>query len=176
MDKIGQVVIFFHKGDFSRHDDIYLCDYVMDNQVKIKIASYCAYQERTQAEVRAKLKTLGVWGDEAEELIAFLITENYLNEERFAKIYAGSKFRVNRWGRRKILAALKTKGLSAYCVQAGMQEIDPDAYWEALCGEIEKRSKENTLTEKQRVFRALTAKGFESDLILSAWQEVWSSQ
>lgn len=170
------MVIFFHKGGFSRHGDVYLCHYVMNTQVKIKIASYCAYQERTQAEVRAKLATWGVWGDEAEELVAFLIVENYINEERFARIYAGSKFRVNRWGRRKILAALKTKGLSVFCVQAGMSEIDADAYWEALVSEVQKRSNVNTISEKQRVYRALVAKGFESDLILSAWQEVWSNR
>lgn len=145
----------------------------MNTQVKIKIAQYCAYQERTQAEVRTKLATWGVWGDEAEELIAFLIAENYLNEERFAKVYAGSKFRVNRWGRRKIVASLKAKGLTAYCVQVGMQEIDPDTYWEALVSEVTKRSRENSLADKQRVFRALLAKGFESDLIGDAWKEVW---
>ena len=144
-----------------------------NTQVKIKIANFCVYQERTQEEVRSKLASLGILGDEAEELITFLITENYLNEERFAKIYAGSKFRVNRWGRRKILASLKTKGLSPYCVQVGINEIDPDDYWNVLLSEISKRSKQNTLPEKQRVFRALLAKGFESDLISSAWKEVW---
>lgn len=147
----------------------------MDTQLKIKIANFCVYQERTQAEVRSKLASWGVWGDEAEELISFLITENYLNEERFAKIYAGSKFRVNRWGRRKILAALKAKGLSSYCVQVGMKEINPDDYWDALVNELGKRSKENTLSEKQRVFRALLAKGYESDLIGEAWKEVWGN-
>lgn len=144
-----------------------------DSQVKIQIANFCVYQERTQEEVRSKLASLGVLGEEAEELIAFLITENYLNEERFAKIYAGSKFRVNRWGRRKILASLKTKGLSSYCIQVGMKEIDSDDYWNVLLAEISKRCKQPSLAEKQRVFRALLAKGFEFDLIASAWNEVW---
>lgn len=145
----------------------------MDKKNLIRIANFCVYQDRTQQEVREKLASWSIDEEEGEEMIAYLITENYLNEERFARIFAGSKFRVKKWGRKKILYELKARKLSTYCIQAGMSEIDPDLYWETLVKEVEKRSKEANLLEKQRVFRALLAKGFESDLITAAWKEVW---
>ena len=49
-----------------------------------KLKHYCAYQERCHSEVRQKLYRLGVWKREHDEILATLIEENYLNEERFA--------------------------------------------------------------------------------------------
>ncbi len=49
-----------------------------------KIKQYCAYQERCHAEVRDKLYSYGLYKKEVEPIISLLITENYLNEERFA--------------------------------------------------------------------------------------------
>ena len=53
-----------------------------------KLKHYCGYQERSHAEVRQKLYTLGLYKAEVEELISRLIEEGYLNEERFARMFA----------------------------------------------------------------------------------------
>jgi regulatory protein len=121
--------------------------------ILVKAANFCAYQERTHAEVRERLQKWEVWGDEAEEIIAFLITDNFLNEERFAKIFAGSKFRVKQWGR-----------------QVGMAEIDDDDYLETLKDILEKkkhelRTEKQPLIIKQKLARYALGKGFESDLV-----------
>jgi regulatory protein len=104
----------------------------MDRLILQKAASYCAYQERTQDEVRQRLKKWNVWGEEADELIAELISMNYLSEERFAKTYAGGKFRIKNWGRMKIRQELNRRGLSQYSIEKGMGEIEDKAYVEGL--------------------------------------------
>ncbi len=91
-------------------------------KAKQKIAHYCAYQERCQQEVRSKLYQYGLYKNQVEETLAWLITEGYLNEERFAKTFAGGKFRVKKWGKLKIEQALKQKQLSSYCIRKGMAE------------------------------------------------------
>ena len=58
-----------------------------------KAEHYCAYQERSQQEVRDKLYEWGLWPDAVENIISELIGGNYLNEERFAKAYAQGKFK-----------------------------------------------------------------------------------
>src|SRR5690606_40103744 len=68
-------------------------------EAKIKIASYCAYQERCQKEVRDKLYEYGLHSHEVENLITSVILEGFLNEERFAKAFARGKFRIKKWGR-----------------------------------------------------------------------------
>ena len=72
-----------------------------------KLKHYCAYQERCHSEVKEKLYSLGVFKKEADNIIAKLIEEGYLDEERFAIAFAGGKFRIKQWGRVKIKYELK---------------------------------------------------------------------
>ena len=141
----------------------------MNREVLVKAANFCAYQERTQQEVRKRLAELEVEGDEAEEMIVWLIENNYLNEERFARIFAGSKFRQKRWGRLKIRQELKMRGVSEYCLKAGMSEIEDEDYIQTLTDLLEKKAKEikesNPLKRKQKLLSYALSKGFESDLV-----------
>ncbi|MFD2932448.1 regulatory protein RecX [Spirosoma flavum] len=136
-----------------------------------KAAMFCAYQERTQQEVRDRLKDWGVFGDDAEEVIAELIQQNYLNEERFAKSFAGGKFRVKGWGRRKITQHLKQRGISGYNLDQAMKEIAPDDYRGTLTTLLNKKRQSlhdaNPLVIKQKLVRYALSKGYESDLIFS---------
>jgi hypothetical protein len=69
-----------------------------------------------------------------------LIETNFLNEERFAKAFAGGKFRTKKWGRLKIKRELAARKISDYCIKAAMKEIDEKDYWECLVQLIEKKS------------------------------------
>ena len=93
-----------------------------------KIKQYCAYQERCHSEVRDKLYSFGLHKNDVEEIISTLITENYLNEERFAIHFAGGKFRMKQWGKIKIKQALKYKQVSDYCIRKALKEIDAHEY------------------------------------------------
>lgn len=141
----------------------------MNKEALVKAANFCAYQERTQQEVRKRLSELEVVGDEAEHIIVWLIENNYLNEERFARIFAGSKFRQKRWGRLKIRQELKMRGVSEYCLKAGISEIDEDDYLQTLATLLAKKSLEikesNPLSKKQKLVQYALSKGFESDLV-----------
>lgn len=97
-----------------------------------KLRHYCAYQDRTHNEVKTKAWSLGIRKAETEELTSRLIEEGCLNEERFAKAFAGGKFRIKQWGRIKIKAALKQKQISSYCIAAAMNEIEETKYRETL--------------------------------------------
>lgn len=136
-----------------------------------KAAMFCAYQERTQQEVRDRLKDWGILGDDAEEVIAELIQQNYLNEERFAKAFAGGKFRVKGWGRRKIRQHLQQRGISGYNLDQAMNEIAPDDYQDTLKELLDKKRRslhdENPLVIKQKLVRFALSKGYESDLVFA---------
>ena len=83
--------------------------YLTKEQAIQKAKQFCGYQERSHAEVVQKLWDLGIRQADHDEIISSLIEENYLNEERFAKAFAGGKFRMKDWGRKKIYYALKEK-------------------------------------------------------------------
>ena len=150
----------------------------MDRLILQKAASYCAYQERTQDEVRLRLKKWNVWGEEADELIAELISMNYLSEERFAKTYAGGKFRMKNWGRMKIRQELNRRGLSQYSIEKGMGEIEDKAYVESLKTLLVKKKNLLLKTEsdafklKQKLVRFALGKGYESELVWKVVEEL----
>jgi regulatory protein len=95
--------------------------------------------------------------------------QNYLNEERFAKAFAGGKFRVKHWGRNKIRQELKARHVSEYCINAGMKEIDEDVYMETLktlaSEKLESIKEKNPLARKNKTAQFLMGKGYEADLI-----------
>lgn len=97
-----------------------------------KMKSWCAYQERCQQEVYQKLRQAGLTPVEADTIIARLIEENYLNEERYAIQFAGGHFRQKKWGRQKILYALRQKQISEYCIKKAMQQIPAADYGATL--------------------------------------------
>ncbi len=142
----------------------------MTNQVALeKLRRYCAYQERCHQEVRSKLLSLKVYGDELEEIISDLIDDNFLNEERFAKAYARGKFRMKRWGRMRIRQELKRRHISEYLIKKGMAEIDEDEYMEVMQELIEKYMQrqigQHPALVRKKTANHLFSKGYESHLV-----------
>lgn len=141
-----------------------------EEQVLRKLKHYCAYQERCHQEARDKIYSFGLNKNDVEKLIAQLIEEDYLNEERFAIQYSGGKFRMNEWGRIKIRHALQQKKVSEYCIKKALTQIDEEDYektlqkltqskWNTLKGE------KNILIKKRKLQGYLLQKGFEAALI-----------
>ena len=130
---------------------------------------YCAYQERSQQEVRDKLYSLGLHKKDVEQTISLLITERFLNEERFAIAYAGGKFRIKQWGKVKIRHALRLKNVSDYCIRTALSQISDHDYEQALRSLIEacsKKIKEKDSWKKNyRIAQYVVSRGFESDVV-----------
>lgn len=141
-----------------------------------KLKQYCAYQERSHYEVQQKLWDLGVRRAEHDEIVATLIEEDYVNEERFAKAFAGGKFRMKDWGRKKIYYALKEKQVSEYSIKKAMKEIDDEDYKKVLLDLAEKKyaslKGEQYLVRRKKTMDYLLHKGYEPDLVSKAINEI----
>ncbi len=134
-----------------------------------KLKHYCAYQERCHREVKEKLYNLGVWKKDHDEIIATLIEENYLNEERFAIAFAGGKFRIKQWGRVKIKYELKQKQVSDYCIKKALKQIDEEEYLKVLDKLAKEKyaslKSEQYLVRKKKTMDYLFRRGFEAELV-----------
>ncbi len=141
-----------------------------------KIKHYCAYQERSHSEVKEKLYALGAWKKDHDEIIATLIEENYLNEERFAIAFAGGRWRIKQWGRVKIMYELKQKQVSAYCIKKALGQIDEDEYAKVLNNLAKEKylalKSDQYLVRKKKTMTYLLQKGFEPDLVRSALEKI----
>ncbi len=137
----------------------------------LKISNYCAYQERSHKEVRNKLYEYGLRQNDVEEVISRLITDGYLNEERFAKAFAGGKFRIKKWGRNKIVHELEMLGVTPRCIRTGLQSIDDLDYRKTLKELLKKKlaqtTESNEFKKRDKVARFAIAKGYEPDAV---WQ------
>jgi regulatory protein len=146
--------------------------YWTGEEAKTKIAAFCAYQERCQKEVREKLHERGLYGDKAEDLIADMISEGFLNEERFAKAFVRGKFRLKKWGRNKIMQDLKFRHISPNCIKYGFREIEDEEYVETLRELAEKKwrslPEKDPFKKKHKVYQYLIGRGYERDLIQEA--------
>lgn len=151
----------------------------MDAPKKIKITdpkialtkaeSFCAYQERSQQEVRDKLYEWGLWPDAIEQIISELIQSNFLNEDRFAKAYTRGKFNQKAWGRIKIKQGLKLKRVPDVLIKKALLTIDLDDYLAALTRLLDKKagtiSEKNELKRRYKLQQYAMSRGYEADLI-----------
>lgn len=145
--------------------------------VKDSIIRYCQYQPRCHKEVRNKLYELGCTTPEVEEQLIDLVQSGILNEENYARAIARGKFRMKQWGRRKIVEQLKSQQVSDYCIKKALTEIDEDEYLQTLQTLAEKKLKElksekNIFIRKQKMYRYLVQKGYESDLANDVINEI----
>lgn len=141
-----------------------------------KIRQYCAYQERSHLEVRNKLYGYGLFRNEVDEILLGLLSDGYLNEERFAKAFAGGKFRMKQWGRIKITHALEAKGVSKNCIQIGLKEIDSATYMESLRELLTGKSKtiqeDNIYSTRDKLSKYAMQKGYEPELVWSMVRDI----
>ena len=146
-------------------------------EAETKAAAFCAYQERSQQQVRDKLFSYGLYSDEVEEVLANLIVEGFINEERYAVAFAGGKFRIKQWGKIKITLALKKQKISAYCIKKGLEAIEDEDYLNTLKKLAEKKINEKKVEDdyaaKARIARYLIARGFEPELTWEVINELY---
>jgi regulatory protein len=134
-----------------------------------RLRNYCAYQERCHSEVKARLQKLEVPWHEHDDHIATLIAENFLNEERFARLYARSKLRQKGWGIQKIKAGLQARKVSDHCIRLAIKELEPEAY-EAMLLQLA-RKKWDALANvplfvrKNKTAHFLIRKGYEVEAV-----------
>ena len=145
-------------------------------EAKRKMEGYCAYQERSHKEVEDKLKELGLITQAREMILLHLLEQDYLNEERFSRSFARGKFRMKKWGRKRIEIELKYRGVSSYNIRQGLSEIEEKDYEEAL-REVARKRYESTLEphpmkKRKKVADFLLRKGFESNRVYAVLMDL----
>ena len=146
-------------------------DHILD-----KIRGFCAYQERCIHDVEEKLKEWKVGQKHAEKIIEQLIKEDYLNEERFARSFASGRFRINHWGKTKIIYELERRQVPDLIIQIGLEEIDDEEYTEALKEILRRKDREikekDPYKRKQKLIASAAQKGFHYNLIKQVLEEM----
>ena len=140
--------------------------------MKLRIRYYCSKEDRCQRQVIDKLLDYGVRKAVSEEILLDLIKEKYVDEERYARSFCAGKFKIKKWGRKKIIFELKKKNLSEFFIQKGLEEIDEESYLNTLQQLLEKKKAStkdiNQFVRKKKIADYVLRKGYESDLVWEA--------
>jgi regulatory protein len=146
------------------------------DQALQKLRHFCGYQERCHSEARSKLFKLEISRKHHDAIIASLIEEGYLDEERFAIAFAGGKFRIKQWGKQKIKNALKQKQVSEYSINSALRKIGNEEYLSVLKKLADEKfsslEESDFLLRTKKTMDYLVQKGFEAGLVNDALEEL----
>lgn len=138
-------------------------------EIRQKLVNYCVYQDRCHAEVEQKMREFLLIEEAKEEIMLYLLQENYLNEERFTRSYIRGKFYIKHWGKTKIKIHLKQKHVPEKLINACFDEIDENDYEKTIRKIYDDYySKQKGLKDYQRkskTIKYLMSRGFEYEKI-----------
>jgi regulatory protein len=146
------------------------------NEIITRAKHFCAYQERCIADVRKKLLVLNASPAQADKAVKELLAEGYINEDRFAGIFAAGKFRNNQWGKIRIRLELKQRKIHKKSIQKALESITQEEYRtklkQIITRKLEEYNEPNPVIKKQKIITYAIGKGFETDEIYKALEEL----
>ena len=134
-----------------------------------RLKNYCAIQDRCQWDVIKKMNEWQLTQNTQNHILELLISNQYINEERFSISFCQGKFRIKKWGRNKIKHELRKRDISENCIIKGLNSLNEDEYQKTLKKIIKKKQKKskekNLFIKNNKIARYLIQKGFENNLI-----------
>lgn len=134
-----------------------------------KARKLCAAEEKCRFDIRKKLFDWGVSSGDTEKIINELVAEKFLDEWRFARLFAMGKFHNNKWGKIKISYELLRKNIAKNTIEDALRRIDDEEYAEVLRKELLKKQRsiptDDNQELKEKLHRFASSKGYEYDII-----------
>lgn len=134
-----------------------------------RLAALCARGEHCQQEMLEKMRQWGVGDEEQAEVMQRLVSERYVDDERFARAFVNDKIRYNKWGRRKVEQALWQKRIDPSTAQAVLDEVSDEDYLDALRPLLLQKRRstkaQSTYELTTKLLKFALGRGFTMDII-----------
>ncbi len=143
----------------------------------IRMAGLCAGAEQCAADIKSKILKNGFSIAEADKMIEYLKRNKYIDDQRYARAYAVDKVRFSGWGRMKVRIGLRAKGMTDSVISQAIEYIPENEYAAALEKVLKAKARSLDLKDvkdRQKLYRHLASRGFESQLIISAMRALCS--
>ncbi len=127
-----------------------------------KATRYCASAEHCTQDVTDKLTQWGADSSQQEDVLLYLVENKYIDDKRYADAFVHDKVHYQKWGIRKIQAALKAKRISDNDIQAAVNVLDRDVYDSNLQYLI----KQKKGYQRDNIIRFLLQRGYTMNEIL----------
>lgn len=144
--------------------------YITYKKALNKAMYLCSKAEKCKSDIRKKMYDWKVKPEEHEKIIAELIKQKYIDEERYTQLYVRDKFKFNKWGKIKIRAMLFQKQISEKTIDNALTKIKQEEYFEMLKNVINQKEKQlkeiDAYKKKTKLLQFLSSKGFEPNFIM----------
>jgi regulatory protein len=135
----------------------------------LQLAALCAQAEHCQQEMRDKMKRWDIDAATQDRIVARLIKERYVDDERYARAFVKDKIRYNKWGRRKVQQGLWLKHIDDDIQERVLSEVDDSEYLAVLRPLLKQKVRsiraENDYERTQKLVRFALGRGFTFDII-----------
>ena len=140
-----------------------------ENDAYLTLAALCAQAEHCQYEMLEKMRRWELSEDAQARVMAKLVNERYVDDERYAQAFVKDKIRYNKWGRRKVEQALWQKRIDEDIRKRVLDEVDDDEYLIILRPLLKQKRKtikaQNDYELNQKLMRFAVGRGFTFDII-----------
>lgn len=140
-----------------------------EQEAYLQLAALCAQAEHCQQEMRDKMKRWEIDETVQNRIIARLVKERYIDDERYARAFVKDKIRYNKWGRRKVQQALWQKRIDDDIQHRVLDEIDEKEYLDVLRPLLKQKCKSTQADSdyelNQKLVRFALGRGFTFDII-----------
>jgi len=142
---------------------------VTEQGAYLQLAQLCARSEHCQHDLLEKMRRWEMSDEAQARVMARLVSERYVDDERFARAFVRDKIRYNKWGRRKVEQALWQKRIDEDIREQVLSEVDDEEYLSVL-RPLLKQKRRSTKAESdyelnQKLVRFALSRGFTYDII-----------
>ena len=135
----------------------------------LTLAALCAQAEHCQYEMLEKMRRWELDDEAQARVMQRLVSERYVDDERYARAFVKDKVRYNKWGRRKVEQALWQKHIDEDIRQQVLDEIDDEEYISVLRPLLKQKRRStkaaNDYLLNQKLMRFALGRGFTFDII-----------
>jgi len=140
-----------------------------ESDAYLTLAALCAQAEHCQYEMLEKMRRWEMPEEEQARVMQRLVSERYVDDERYARAFVKDKVRYNKWGRRKVEQALWQKHIDDDIRQRVLDEVDDEEYLNVLRPLLKQKRKStkaaNDYELNQKLVRFALSRGFTFDII-----------
>ena len=151
---------------------------VTPEAAKIRMADLCARSEQCEYDIRQKLYRMGIFADDASEIMDYLTDNKFIDNARFARSYARDKCRFSAWGPYKIRQGLAAKRVSQSDIATAIGSLEEDDLLSAVRRVAKAKGKsldlhgEDRREQRMKLYRHILSRGFDSRMASMAVKEV----
>lgn len=140
-----------------------------EQEAYLRLAALCAQAEHCEYEMQEKMRRWEIADDAQARVMQRLITERYVDDERFARAFANDKVKYNKWGRRKVEQAMWLKHIAEDIRQRVLDSIDDEEYIDILRPLLQQKRRSvkarNDYELRQKLIKFAIGRGFTMDII-----------